>query len=73
MIYQLQMLSLIKDTLEDMGHKYYSHEAMMLIYNTGLVESKYKYFVKIFVLEQILLVQVLARLIVLQLYIMNHY
>ncbi len=43
MIYTLQMLSLIKDTLEDMGHKYYSHEAMMLIYNTGLVESKYKY------------------------------
>ena len=43
MIYQLQMFSLIKDTLEDMGHKYYSHEAMMLVYNTGLVESKYKY------------------------------
>lgn len=37
------MLSLIKDTLEEMGNKYYSHEAMMLIYNTGLVESKYMY------------------------------
>jgi len=43
MIYQLQMLALIKETLEDMGFKYYSHDAMMLVYNTGLVESKYKY------------------------------
>ena len=43
MIDTLQMLAIIKGTLEEMGEKYYSHEAMMLIYNTGLVESKYKY------------------------------
>ena len=38
-----QMQSVIKDTLEEMGDKYYSEEAMMLVYNTGLVESKYQY------------------------------
>jgi hypothetical protein len=43
MINSLQMLSVIKETLEEMGSKYYSHDAMMLIYRTGLVESKYKY------------------------------
>ena len=43
MIYDLQMYSLIKETLEELGDKYYSHDAMMLIYNTGLVESRYKY------------------------------
>jgi hypothetical protein len=43
MIDTLQMLAIIKETLGEMGEKYYSHEAMMLIYNTGLVESKYKY------------------------------
>ena len=43
MIDSLQMLSVIKDTLQKMGSKYYSHDAMMLIYRTGLVESKYKY------------------------------
>ena len=43
MIYDLQMYALIKETLEELGDKYYSHEAMMLIYNTGLVESRYKY------------------------------
>jgi len=40
------MLALIKKTLEEMGEKYYSHEAMMLIYNTGLVESRYKYLIQ---------------------------
>ncbi len=43
MIYTLQMYVLIKETLESLGEKYYSHDAMMLIYNTGLVESRYKY------------------------------
>ena len=39
----MQMLSVIKETLEEMGSKYASHDAMMLIYRTGIVESKYKY------------------------------
>tara|TARA_R110002153_G_C13228311_1_gene489517 strand:- start:262 stop:744 length:483 start_codon:yes stop_codon:yes gene_type:complete len=43
MINSLQMKTLIKETLVKMGDRYYSDEAMMLIYNTGLVESKYKY------------------------------
>ena len=43
MIDALQMMHLIKNTLEKMGSKFASHEAMMLIYRTGLVESKYKY------------------------------
>ena len=43
MMNRLQMFSLIKETLQDMGGNYYSHDAMELIYNTGLVESKYKY------------------------------
>tara|TARA_R100000664_G_scaffold13288_1_gene21265 strand:+ start:3286 stop:3774 length:489 start_codon:yes stop_codon:yes gene_type:complete len=43
MIDSMQMLSVIKNTLEKMGSKYFSHDAMMLIYRTGLVESKYKY------------------------------
>jgi len=36
-------MHLIKSTLEKMGSKFSSHESMMLIYRTGLVESKYKY------------------------------
>ena len=43
MIDSMQMLTVIKDTLEKMGSKYASHDAQMLVYRTGLVESKYKY------------------------------
>ena len=43
MIDSMQMLTIIKDTLEKMGSKYASHDAQMLVYRTGLVESKYKY------------------------------
>ena len=43
MIDSLQMMHLIKSTLEKMGSKYASHDAMMLVYRTGLVESKYQY------------------------------
>ena len=43
MIDALQMMYQIKTTLEKMGLKFASHEAMMLVYRTGLVESKYKY------------------------------
>ena len=39
----MQILTVIKTTLEKMGSKYYSHDAMMMVYRTGLVESKYKY------------------------------
>tara|TARA_R100001509_G_C4731495_1_gene170073 strand:- start:125 stop:592 length:468 start_codon:yes stop_codon:yes gene_type:complete len=37
------MMHLIKSSLEKLGLKYASHDAMMLVYRTGLVESKYKY------------------------------
>jgi hypothetical protein len=43
MIDALQMMHLIKSSLEKLGLKYASHDAMMLVYRTGLVESKYKY------------------------------
>jgi len=43
MIDSMQMLTVIKETLEEMGSKYASHDAMMLVYRTGIVESKYKY------------------------------
>jgi hypothetical protein len=43
MIDALQMMHLIKSSLEKLGFKYASHDAMMLVYRTGLVESKYKY------------------------------
>ena len=43
MIDSMQMLTVIKETLEKMGSKYASHDAQMLVYRTGLVESKYKY------------------------------
>ena len=43
MIDSMQMLTIIKSTLEKMGSKYANHDAMMLVYNTGLVESKYSY------------------------------
>ena len=43
MINSLQILTIIKGTLEEMGRKYYSHDAMMMVHRTGIVESKYKY------------------------------
>ena len=43
MIDSLQMLTVIKDTLTKMGSKYASQDAQMLVFRTGLVESKYKY------------------------------
>ena len=43
MLDSLQILNVIKNTLEQMGSKYASHDAMMMVYRTGLVESKYKY------------------------------
>lgn len=39
----LQILTVIKDTLSEMGNKYASEDALMLVYRTGLVESKYQY------------------------------
>lgn len=43
MINSLQMLTTIKETLQKLGSKYYSDDAVMLVYRTGLVESKYEY------------------------------
>jgi hypothetical protein len=43
MINSMQMLSVVKDTLEKMGAKYAGQNAMLLVYRTGLVESKYQY------------------------------
>ena len=43
MVNSLQMMTVIKDALEKMGSKYCSHDAIMLVYRTGLVESKYEY------------------------------
>tara|TARA_R110000824_G_scaffold218869_5_gene405617 strand:- start:13209 stop:13697 length:489 start_codon:yes stop_codon:yes gene_type:complete len=43
MLDSLQVLSVIKSTLKKMGSKYYSDDAVMLVYRTGLVESKYQY------------------------------
>ena len=43
MINSMQMLTVIKDTLIKMGPKYASHDAQMLVYRTGLVESRYEY------------------------------
>ena len=43
MINSMQMLTVIKDTLTKMGSKYASQDAQMLVYRTGLVESRYEY------------------------------
>ena len=43
MLNSLQVLTVIKDTLEQMGSKYAHEDAIMLVYRTGLVESKYEY------------------------------
>ena len=43
MINQKQMLEVINDVLTKLGSKYNSNNALSLVYNTGLVESKYKY------------------------------
>jgi len=43
MLNSMQVLTVIKDTLGKMGSKYSSHDAIMLVYRTGLVESRYEY------------------------------
>ena len=43
MINKLQILKVIKSTLKKLDAKYYSDQAVDLIYNTGLVESNYQY------------------------------
>ena len=43
MIDQKQMIELIDDVLTRLGDKYNSNKALELVYNTGLVESKYVY------------------------------
>jgi hypothetical protein len=43
MIDSMQMLTVIKDTLEKMGSKYASHDAQMLVYRTGLAERWFKH------------------------------
>ena len=47
MIDQPQIKSLIADTINSMGKKYANPKAIDLVYNTGLVESKYKYIAQI--------------------------
>ena len=47
MIDSSQMLSVIKDTLSDLGPKYDSDDATLLVYRTGLVESKYQYLMQV--------------------------
>ena len=42
-----QILKIIKDTLKRLDKKYYSNNAVNLIYNTGLVESNYKYLMQL--------------------------
>ena len=43
MINKSQILKIIKITLKKLDTKYYSDQAVDLIYNTGLVESNYQY------------------------------
>ena len=43
MIDKKQMRSIINDVLQKLGDKYAAPEAIDLVYNTGLVESKYVY------------------------------
>ena len=43
MINKQQILKVIKTTLKKLDAKYYSDQAVDLIYNTGLVESNYQY------------------------------
>ncbi len=43
MISETQIRSLIKSTLEVLGDKYASEDAVQLCYEVGLVESRYKY------------------------------
>ena len=42
-IHEIQIRSLIGDTLKDMGKKFSAPAAVELLYATGLVESKYHY------------------------------
>jgi len=43
MVNKQQILKVIKTTLKKLDAKYYSDQAVDLIYNTGLVESNYQY------------------------------
>jgi hypothetical protein len=43
MLDKKQMRSIINDVLQKLGDKYAAPEAIDLVYNTGLVESKYVY------------------------------
>ena len=47
MLDKKQVRSIINDVLQKMGEKYSSPEALELIYNTGLVESKYVYMMQV--------------------------
>jgi hypothetical protein len=42
-----QTLTVIKDVLKRLDSKYYSDNAVDLIYHTGLVESRYKYLMQL--------------------------
>lgn len=42
-----QILDIIKDVLKRLDSKYYSDNAVDLIYHTGLVESRYKYLMQL--------------------------
>jgi len=47
MINKQQILKVIKTTLKKLDAKYYSDQAVDLIYNTGLVESNYQYLMQL--------------------------
>ena len=42
-----QILDIIENVLKRLDSKYYSDKAVNLIYNTGLVESRYKYLMQL--------------------------
>ena len=42
-MHEIQIRSLIGNTLKDMGEKFDNPNAVELLYATGLVESKYRY------------------------------
>ena len=41
------MMTVIKDTLIEVGSKYASDDAVILVHRTGLVESKYQYLMQV--------------------------
>ena len=47
MVNKQQILKVIKTTLKKLDAKYYSDQAVDLIYNTGLVESNYQYLMQL--------------------------